>query len=197
MQHDTLVWPDEIGPLPPITLKLFKAALFTFANGTGLGWDGVHPRALRLPDEILYLWISLLFKCERLGVWPGQVGLVVVVLLPTPDGGLRPIGLLPHMPKIWMRVRRDVARCWEARCDRPSLYAGAGRDSTAAAWKQAARAEIARATGARYAQILLDLVKAFERSPTASSCAKPTGLVTPYACSGSQSPPTRCPGSSG
>ena len=60
MQRDILVWPHETEPLPPITIKLFKAALFTFANGTGLGWDGVHPRAfLRLLDEILYLWISL------------------------------------------------------------------------------------------------------------------------------------------
>ena len=40
-----------------------------------------------------------------------------------------------------------------------------GEGSTVAAWKHAARAEIARATGARYAQILLDLVKAFERIP--------------------------------
>ena len=34
-----------------------------------------------------------------------------------------------------------------------------------AAWKQAARPGLAKATGARYAQILLDLVKAFERIP--------------------------------
>ena len=64
-----------------------------------------------------------------------------------------------------MRVRRDLAEQWQAQCDRPFLYAGAGRGSTVAAWKQAARAEIAKATGAKYAQVLLDLVKAFERIP--------------------------------
>ena len=69
MQHDVLDWPDETEPLPPMTLKLFKAALFSFANGTGLGWDGVHPRALlRLPDEVLYLCIALMLKCKRSGV---------------------------------------------------------------------------------------------------------------------------------
>ena len=53
MQHDPLDWPDETEPLPPISLKMFRSALFSFANGTGLGWDGVHPRALlRLPDEL-------------------------------------------------------------------------------------------------------------------------------------------------
>ena len=43
MQHDALDWPDETEPLPPMTPRLFKAALFSFANGAGLGWDGVHP----------------------------------------------------------------------------------------------------------------------------------------------------------
>ena len=45
------------------------------------------------------------------------------------------------------------------------MYAGSGRGSTVAAWRQAARAEIAAASGEKYAQILLDLVKAFERIP--------------------------------
>ena len=54
MQHDVLEWPDETEPMPPITLTLFKAALFFFfANNTGLSRDGVHPRALlRLPDDV-------------------------------------------------------------------------------------------------------------------------------------------------
>ena len=61
MQHDVLEWPDETEPLPPLTLKLFKAALFSFANGTDLGWDGVHPRPLlRLSDQLLYQRIALL-----------------------------------------------------------------------------------------------------------------------------------------
>ena len=118
MQHDVFDWPEETEPIPSLTLRLFNAALFSFANSTGLGWDGVRPRALlRLPDVILYRWIAFLLKCERSGIWPVQVGIVVVLLLPKPDGGFRPIGLLPHLPRVWMRVRRDVARCWEASCD--------------------------------------------------------------------------------
>ena len=58
-----------------------------------------------------------------------------------------------------------MAKSWELKRDRPYLYAGSGRGSTVAAWKQAVRAEIAKATGARYAQVLLELVKASERSP--------------------------------
>merc|ERR1712086_932020 len=152
--------------LPPVSLRRFKAALFSFPNNTGLGWDGIHPRALlRLPDDVLYRWMALMLKCERLGVWPDSIGVVVIVLLAKADGGWRPIGLIPHLVRTWMRVRRDVAVDWEAHCDRKYLYAGAGKGSTVAAWKQAARAEIVAATKKQYAQSLLDLIKAFERVP--------------------------------
>ena len=164
--HDKLDWPDITEPLPPISLKKFRDALFSFPAGTGLGWDALHPRAmLRLPDELLRRWIDLFEECEAAGSWPEQIGVVIVVLIPKPEGGFRPIGLLPNPPRIWMRLRREQAKQWEVKCDRPFLYAGSGRGSTVAAWKQSLRAELAAATHARYAQLLLDLVKAFERIP--------------------------------
>ena len=121
-EHDELAWPDESDALPPMSLERFKCTLFSFAAGTGLGWDGVHPRALlRLGDPTLRRWMACMFKCERLGVWPQQVGVVVIVLLPKGDGTFRPIGLLPHMPRIWMRARRGEAKQWEISCDRKFL----------------------------------------------------------------------------
>ena len=152
--------------MPPLSLKAFKEALHSFPIGTGLGWDAVHPRALlRLSDDDLRQWMALLIKCERTGEWPGKVGVVIVVLLPKPDGGYRPIGLIPFLPRVWMRCRRQVCKAWEEQCGRDYLYAGAGKGSTVAAWKQAARAELAKAYGNDFAQALLDLVKAFERIP--------------------------------
>jgi hypothetical protein len=163
---DELDWPGETEQLEPISIRQFREVLFSFPAGTGLGWDGIHPRALlRLPDGILAQWLSFLLKCEREGRWPQSVGVVVVVLLPKNDGGFRPIGLIPNAPRVWMRLRRPVAKKWEIACDRKYLYAGAGRGSTVAAWKQSARGEAAAATGVQYAQVLLDLVKAFERIP--------------------------------
>ena len=97
-----------------LVLVKFKAALATFPCGTGLGWDDCHPRALlRLPDELLEAIIVLLMRCEIEGNWPLAVRLVVIVLLTKPDGGFRPIGLLPLLPRIWMRPRRDAAQEWE------------------------------------------------------------------------------------
>jgi hypothetical protein len=118
-----------------------------------------------LPDEVLEAVIALLMRCEREGNWPLAVRLVVVVLLSKSDGGFRPIGLLALLPRIWMRARRDAAQDWERMNARSYLYAGAAKGATVAAWKQAARAELAAALGTSYGQVLLDLVKAFERIP--------------------------------
>ena len=141
-------------------------ALLTFPCGTGLGWDALHPRALtRLPPGILQAIMQLLALCEAAGRWPSVVQLVIIVLLVKADGGFRPIGLIPALPRIWMRVRRIAAKEWEATQARPYLFAGAAKGATVAAWKQSARAEFATSLNAGYGQALLDLVKAFERIP--------------------------------
>ena len=69
--------------------------------------------------------------------------MVLIALLPKPEGGFRPIGLLPLLPRLWMRVRRSVATEWEASMHKPYLYAGKRMGSTVAAWKQGFRAEYA------------------------------------------------------
>ena len=49
-------WPNEpaIGELPALTIEDLRDAARTFPPDTGLGWDGVHPRALtRLSDDTL------------------------------------------------------------------------------------------------------------------------------------------------
>ena len=135
-----------------------------FPAGAGLGWDNIHPRAFdRLSDEQIQMLIDLIAMCERSGRWPSAIDLVVIVLLPKAEGGWRPIGLLPFLPRIWMRVRRPVTLQWEQAQSRPYLYAGAAKGATVAAWKQAARGERAHLWGTSFGQALLDLVKAFER----------------------------------
>ena len=56
---------------------------------------------------------------------------------------------------------------WEKLNHHPFLYAGKGMGADVAAWKQAAMAELAAAAQHKvhYAQVLVDLVKAFDRIP--------------------------------
>ena len=156
-------WPVDLGSLPPITLDMLKAALLSFPPSTGLAWDALHPRALlRLPDVMLLSLISILTACEKDGIWPASVAWVTIALLRKDDGGFRPIGLIPLLPRIWMRTRRSLVAEWEKCNMRSYLYAGPGRGADSAAWKQAARAEAAKTIGGHHGMVLLDLMKAFE-----------------------------------
>ena len=42
------VWPEDLGTIPPMILvQALLDAANTFPRDTGLGWDRVHPRAIR------------------------------------------------------------------------------------------------------------------------------------------------------
>ncbi len=99
------------------------------------------------------------------GRWPEGVAVVIIALLPKPDGGHRPIGLFPLLVRVWARLRKTAAQSWEKDHERTFFYAGAAKGANVAAWKLAARAEGAAANRAAYAASLLDMVKAFERVP--------------------------------
>ena len=152
-------------PLPLVNMEVRRAAN-AFPIGSGVGGDNIAPRAIaRLSDRLLEWLCLILMAAEVLGDWPAAWRLVMIVLIPKPDGGRRPIGLFPTPIRIWMRARAAVARQWEARNAMPCFFGGAGMGAQRAAWSAAFRAEEAAATGMYYLQALLDLVKAFERLP--------------------------------
>jgi len=126
----------------------------------------MHPKSLlRCSDALLLRLVAIMMAAERLGAWPSTIGVIMIILLPKPDGGLRPIGLFPSLIRIWMRARLDVARKWQSVHERAFLYAGPGKGADVAAWKQAAVAEMAASASLQYCCVLLDLVKAFDNVP--------------------------------
>ncbi|CAK0833333.1 unnamed protein product, partial [Prorocentrum cordatum] len=143
-----------------------QTAARTFSAGTGPGWDKLGPRAVcRCADGAIWSLIRLFIMCELLGTWPTCVGVVLICLLPKPDGGRRPIGLLPSVIRWWMRARLDVVRAWQPAHDRLFFYAGPRRGAEVAAWKQAARAELAHcASFLSHANAMLDMVKGWRYS---------------------------------
>ena len=80
--------------LPPIEGEQVREVLARYPQGTGLGWDRLHPRALeQLPQGY----------CDRLAailnLWeadprPTALWTMITVFLAKPEGGLRPIHLL-------------------------------------------------------------------------------------------------------
>ena len=110
------------------------AAAKTFPADTGVGMDNIAPRALaRLSEESIQALAFLLRQLEALGQWTKVLDLVLIVLLPKADGGLRPIGLLPTIIRVWSRARAVLARTWEAQTAHPSLYGSAGMGAQRAA----------------------------------------------------------------
>ena len=102
---------------------------------------------------------------ELHGEWPALIRLIMVVLLPKPDGGRRPIGLLPTVVRLWMRIRAPTTRKWRATLKKDYLFGGEGKGAQRASWMQAAKAEAAGQAGKQYGVILADLMKAFEKVP--------------------------------
>ena len=120
---------------------------------------------MRLSNEGIEALAKVLTAIERTGTWPHFTQLVMTVLIPKSDGGLRPIGLFPTLHRVWMRCRRPTVKEWRNRHARGYRYGGAGKGAQRAAWLHAAEAEIAKSGGKTYASVLLDLVKAFETIP--------------------------------
>jgi hypothetical protein len=149
-----------------ITADMVKEACRSFPSQTGLGPDAIQPRAvLRLSDNGIEALASILTAIELTGEWPLFTQLVMTVLLPKADGGLRPIGLFPTVYRIWMRCRRPTIKKWRREHARSYRYGGTGKGAQRASWIHAAKSEIATSGGRSYATTLLDLVKAFETIP--------------------------------
>ena len=101
-------------PLPKLGVARIRSSARSFPTGTGLGADNLAPRAVaRLSDAALLALIALFEAFEALGSWCQALDLVLIVLLPKSDGGLRPIGLLCTVIRIWMRAHSDLVRDWE------------------------------------------------------------------------------------
>ena len=159
---DTLLSP----PPEPLQVAILKESAMSFPIGTGLGGDNVSPRAItRLTDALIWALCLLLAAIERTGYWPTAVQLVLIVLLPKSDGGLRPIGLFPTLIRVWMKARVQINRTWEAANALPSLFGGTGMGAQRAAWQSAFRAENAARLRSHWGGSLLDLIKAFEKIP--------------------------------
>ena len=131
-----------------------------------MGADAIQPRAIsRLSDNSISALAKILTAVEKQGDWPDALKLVLTVLIPKSDGGLRPIGLFPTIVRLWMRFRRPTTKQWRNDNKREYRYGGAGRGEQRAAYIHSARAELAHDSGRSYAAILLDLVQAFEMIP--------------------------------
>ena len=102
VEWPTLVAQDIIG-----AIKLLK-------NDTALGVDFLDVWWLKnLSNQIADDFAEVLNSVERLGAWPIQSRMNIIVLMGKPAGGLRPIALMPMLYRIWSKARRQHLIVWE------------------------------------------------------------------------------------
>ena len=81
------------------------------------GTDHWQPKELlvlpRILKEELIKWMQ---KCEETGEWPEDFSHTLVTLIAKPgaqhEGQLRPIGLLPYVYRVWMKMRKSCVKNW-------------------------------------------------------------------------------------
>ena len=150
--------------IPAPTAKELRAAARTFRPSTGMGIDGVVPKAYAwLSDCLLERIGEFMAAIERGGQWPEQVDEARIHLIPKATSGRRPIGLLAALPRLWDRVRAWRVRKWRNENTKKYNWMVEGRGAKRAVWAQSVLQEAARQRGLSSACVLVDLVKAYEQ----------------------------------
>ena len=86
-------WPMVMPPLVRPTTVVVRQASSSFNRKTEVGCNDCRPRdILQLSDEAIEAIIDLLMVCDFLDYMLPAIELVIILLLPKPTGGTRPIG---------------------------------------------------------------------------------------------------------
>ncbi len=161
---DMPTW-TEVPLLERPNVDLYRRAAKSFKKLTGLSAERLHPRDVgEMDDETLECLIDIMMACEALGTMPSATRTVLVYLIDKKTGGRRPIGLLPVLYRIWMKVRRAQIRGWEQEWARVYFTAGRGRSPIDAAWATSLTLGYAGAKGVNSATVLCDMRKCFEHA---------------------------------
>ena len=148
---------------PEWTAEDVRRAILSLGVDKCPGGDGWTGRELRmLPHSALAALACILNRVEALLTWPAQVLQVLVVLIPKPKGGDRPISLVSLVFKVWETLNAGTITTWES--ERIGFWDDATRGSSAlrAAALRRMRAEASSIMGDEFAFILWDAEKFYD-----------------------------------
>ncbi|MCP4239312.1 MAG: hypothetical protein GY772_02010, partial [bacterium] len=119
-----------------------------------------------LPREAFHRLAEVLGLVEEVGRWPQGLTGASVSMIPKPGAtdacGLRPIGLMPVVYRLWAASRQGFVRQWLRPLDHLILGGRPGIGAEVAALEAAVIAEEALASGEHVAAAFLDIAKAYE-----------------------------------
>ncbi len=105
---------------------------------------------------------NLLNVMEGTGQLPYQLEIFLMVLLAKPQGGYRPIAILPALHRLWMKIRRPHSEAWEQKWHRSFFAMAEGQEPGDTAWRSDVKKEAAIGNGEQAATLLWDMKEAYE-----------------------------------
>jgi Reverse transcriptase (RNA-dependent DNA polymerase) len=146
--------------VPAITADQIKTASAHFRATTSAP-DGLPPRSIALVSDQCRSALADLFAIFETHGWPTSERIVLTVLIPKKDGGLRPIALFRSLYRIYSKARAQEARAWAAGPGKSSLCNNSsGRWVGDGTWRNQVR--MGSDTQVHRTEYLMDLKKAFE-----------------------------------
>ena len=96
-----------------------------------------------LSAALLERLIAIFVLVEDGGRWPALALGTLIHLLPKPEGGRRPIGVLCGAVRLWGKIRKELSAEWETENDRSWAWGLRGKTSEWAVWSSAFLTEAA------------------------------------------------------
>ncbi|MCP4241488.1 MAG: hypothetical protein GY772_13085, partial [bacterium] len=148
--------------LPPLSGEALRGIVRRVPVKKASGPDQWAFRELRLlPTQAFDLLALFLALVERSGTWPNGLTGALVSLIPKPGAtdatGLRPIGLMPVVYRVWAVARQDHVRRWLRPLEHLILGGRQGVGADLAALEAAVLAGEASASGDQVAAAFLDI----------------------------------------
>ena len=112
--------------------------------------------------EVAQALADLLNSIEQKCAWPIQVLINIIVLMGKPQGGVRPIALMPMIYRIWTKIRKPLLVEWEYENRGPWDAAVRGSSALRAAILSAFHDEIAHYNDEYLTKILWDMEKFYD-----------------------------------
>ena len=137
-----------------------RLASLRFKANPATTCDGLAPRHVALLGDCgLQLLAAVLKQAEARGSLPKSMCAVAYFLFGKPNGGLRAIGSMTAVYRVWAKSRAHRAACWEASRRDPYFATGSCIDEV---WRQSCQAEVATQSGLVAAGIYWDLTSFLE-----------------------------------
>ena len=157
-----------IGAKEPLDLVSLRSAIASYPDKKAKGVDMWLMATLqKLPDDALEGLLDVLNMAHSTLLWPLQLLINLMALIPKPQGGERPIAKTPMLYRLFNVMKSLGVKDWSRSTTKSFDYAAAGKSAVYSGAARCLLNELATLSDKEAAALLWDMDKFFDRiSPT-------------------------------